>query len=524
MLINKAVEIIGNARLKLGDMSHELAVMHNDGLRYTDEAIEFQNRIMWTYVLLKILDPIIQYDDDGLVESIYADADHVTLNRLILLLQKASKAGVAPVSSLILNPVRRTLGDTPGPPGDEGEAGAPGADLSAQNFRVLDAETGTVELDRFDAESGVSCEWKWNIRTATNTQIRRHGMEAIWVPGSTDTDDLKFAYNGGPDVIGDDPDESVTITARLDTDENEIVLEAVITAGTWTIEGERRFTPTEGGYSDPTMETLAEGNIPIGQADNTPSGKPVSGAITIDKDGVTTLQEDVVSNENIADNAGIEFAKMEALTANSGLGTDNDGKVAVVTGSVTSIIWTILTAGRVLITDPITGLVAISGITTTILNYLATLTGNVQDQLNDKLSKLGGTMTGALISIVTGEFRGGIRTASSGVYYKKHKFALPTWNMDSVALIAVDLTGVTTFDKVTSISVMIHSDNGDDFPLTTGRDTDLIEGNAWASGDVAYAPTANGIVLYRRSGGFFDDTLFNSTSFSRGRLYIEYEA
>lgn len=71
--------------------------------------------------------------------------------------------------------------------------------------------------------------------------------------------------------------------------------------------------------------------------------------------------------------------------------------IAGATGAVSSIIGVNLTANRVLVSDG-NGKVAISSITTTLVNYLSGLTGNVQTQINSKLNSSALTLKNASYS------------------------------------------------------------------------------------------------------------------------------
>jgi hypothetical protein len=512
-LLHNAINILSQAHDRFGAMSTEW----DDALDSPNEPILKRRLIVATQLYESILSQLIlNVDGDEITGVIGTNYDQ--LNKLLLWLQRETKVSGA----VFPTPLRTHIVSvaTKGDDGEDGESivGPPGQDGAAYNFRRIDKVAGTHELDRFDANDGVSCDWRWNIRNSANTNMRRHSGEALWKPGSIDTDDLKFSYNGGPKIIGTDPNASVIIMARLDTGTNEIVLEAIISDGTWTIEGERRFTPTDGSYTDPVLEALAEGYIPIGQADNTPEGKPVSGAISIDKDGVTVLNEGIISNSHIAVDAGIEYDKMEALDANIGLGTDGDGKVTPLTGSVTSILFSTLTAGRVVITNLVTGKLEISTVTKALLEYLTGLTGNVQDQFTNKVSKLGDIMSGALINLVTGEFRGGLRTGSSGPYLKTAIVNIGDWNMDSTSGVTIAFPSGITRSNFRSAVVTIKSDAAGSDWLSYDL---LIGGNYQVSNLITPADT---ISLNRDAAGVFDSTIFDSISYNRGWIQITYEA
>lgn len=119
MLLNNAVEIINSARLELGELALQITRNQQEGNNYTDEQKRLQSRLLWTYAILNIIDPVITIEDDEITQ-ILDDYDNAKLNRILLALRAVSGAGRKPILSGILNPIGSRL------PG--GEAGGAGAD------------------------------------------------------------------------------------------------------------------------------------------------------------------------------------------------------------------------------------------------------------------------------------------------------------------------------------------------------------------------------------------------------------
>lgn len=118
MLLNNAIEIINSARLELGEIGLQITRNQQNGLNYTEEQKALESRLLWTYVILKVLDPILTIENDE-ITKILGDYDHEKINRMLLCLRSVSGASRKPLLSKILNPIGSRL------PG--GAAGSPGA-------------------------------------------------------------------------------------------------------------------------------------------------------------------------------------------------------------------------------------------------------------------------------------------------------------------------------------------------------------------------------------------------------------
>lgn len=88
------------------------------------------------------------------------------------------------------------------------------------------------------------------------------------------------------------------------------------------------------------------------------------------------------------------------------------------------------------------------------------------------------------------------------------------WDMDTDATVAV-AHGVTDFTKVRNISVMILDDSG-----TVMLPLDLYSGSVVMGG--VFNLDATDVTLVRTATGIFDDPGFNSISYNRGYITIDF--
>lgn len=184
--------------------------------------------------------------------------------------------------------------------------------------------------------------------------------------------------------------------------------------------------------------TLASGNIYVGNVSNVATSVTPSGDVTISNTGATAITPGVIVNADISGSAAIAFSKLAALTASKATVTDGLGvittsttsatelgyvtgvtssiqtqlnsKQATITGAATTITSANLTPNFALISSP-TGKVSISGISTTVLNYLTNVTSDVQNQINTIIA---GSQTSALLQAPTGSEDGYAITWDSG--------------------------------------------------------------------------------------------------------------
>ncbi len=109
-------------------------------------------------------------------------------------------------------------------------------------------------------------------------------------------------------------------------------------------------------------------------------------------------------------------------------------------------------------------------------------------------------------------------SAVSTTRLKKKIIEIGDWNMDTLTTKQV-VHGLVDETKIRTITVVIRDDDNDTFrPLNSTLDGTLVIQGAVREVD------GDNIALTRLIGGGFDSALFNSTSFNRGWITIEYES
>ena len=105
----------------------------------------------------------------------------------------------------------------------------------------------------------------------------------------------------------------------------------------------------------------------------------------------------------------------------------------------------------------------------------------------------------------------------------KKTIEIGDWNMDSTAAVNI-LHGLSSQANIRSVSALIRSDSGGNTSIISNSCIDDITG---AGGDqqawIYYANTGTAIGLVRLTGGIFDSTSWDSTSYNRGWVTIFYE-
>lgn len=173
------------------------------------------------------------------------------------------------------------------------------------------------------------------------------------------------------------------------------------------------------------LGTLNAGQIWIGSAGNLPVAQTLSGAITVNNSGVTSIGSGVIVNANINASAAIALSKLAALsnslavittgagvittssttaaqigflsTATSDVQTQLNAKQATITGAASSVVSSNLSANIVAVSDG-SGKIASSSVSTTALGFISTLSSNAQTQINSKLTvSLGAAAQGDII-------------------------------------------------------------------------------------------------------------------------------
>lgn len=121
MLLNDTIQIISDGRRALGTLSLAIARNEQEGLNGIPAQKELRNRLLWTYVILNVLNRILKIEDSQ-VSWILGDYDNTKINRMLLALKEYSGNSGLPILATILNPP--SLNTSTGNDGAQGTAGA----------------------------------------------------------------------------------------------------------------------------------------------------------------------------------------------------------------------------------------------------------------------------------------------------------------------------------------------------------------------------------------------------------------
>lgn len=413
--------------------------------------------------------------------------------------------------------------------GATGDTGAEGPEGGGVPFTYENITQDTI-VDSFAITESRGVEYQLNI-------YGDDGMRVMRLIGGWSEDGLDYGDDGGDgtdDIYGDTSAVSMSIVVSGST----VQLFATVTPGsTWTISGTRKYIPNNGnGIVTPT--TLTDGKVWVGNSSNSPTAVTLSGDVTITNAGVSSITAGSIVNADLSASAAVAFSKMASLTASRAVVTDGSGvittaaptatqvgylsnvssdiqaqldsKLGTATGAISTVTSTNLTPSYAVISNP-AGKIAVSSVNTTELGFVQGVTSPIQAQINSRVADTGDTMTGALVNTSTIEAQGGIRTQSSGSYYKLLTLSIGDWDMDSTA--NVDINHGLTAANIRGWSVNILDDSS--------------QGHLFAGADVDNVNTfydATKFRLTRQIGGIFDSTNYNATSFNRGFINILYVA
>lgn len=196
-----------------------------------------------------------------------------------------------------------------GPTGPKGDNGG-GVDFGESNFLA------TTTVDSFDISEADGARWDYVIEGSTGK--RAGTVIAVWMD---DGSAIKAVDQSTPDVTGTTTD---IIEFSVIYDNSEIQLVANVVSNTWSVRGTRYWIPNGGNYLGPISNTLTDGKFYIGGEDDIAAEQTISGDITIDRDGVASIEQ-VITNGHIVDAAGISVNKLEAQEADKIAIYDSDG-------------------------------------------------------------------------------------------------------------------------------------------------------------------------------------------------------
>jgi microcystin-dependent protein len=195
-----------------------------------------------------------------------------------------------------------------------GATGPIGGDIYFSSIGLTAASSPAI-IDRFPITDALAVRWDFLLNS---TAQRAGSVIATWIEDGT--------VSNGQELSTIDINGLVEVTISFTIVGTEVRLIATITgAGTWNIQGRRFYIPGSSlGVNLPT------GKIFIGDSNGLPAAQTMSKHATIAVDGQLTIANDVITNSHINSNAGIQVSKLETLTPNKYVGTDNTGKVITV--------------------------------------------------------------------------------------------------------------------------------------------------------------------------------------------------
>lgn len=499
------------------------------------------------------LDTISGYLDALNYIDVLEDDDDITnVNYILECLIILCELNQYPVSAPIeFQPPPAVIVGVQGPAGTS-ITGPQGPAGLATDFQVSLVTTPT-EVDSFDLVDAKGARWDYVILSADGYQ-RAGSVIGTWLD---DGSDLVWFDTSTNDLGGDTNPLSFSVEFLID----EIRLVATPASGSWTVIGSRYFIPNNGNGAGPIGDVLTNGYIYIGNASNVATGRAVSGDITITNLGVVTIANSAITNAKVAAAAGIELTKLEAMTGDFALISDGSGFItesavtATELGYVSGVTSNIQDQLDAMIEDPMTTIGDIvirnAGNVTTRLGIgtagqvltvdsgvptWATLPGGISGLTNNYIARANSatTITNStllqvgpdLVQTGTFEAQNGLRTQTTGPYYRHKTIEIGQWNMDTTASLSV--AHGLDYTKIREVYVVIRADynvpNVPHLPLFT----DYTAGSG-VSGSVQQW-TSTDIVLQRTTGSVFDSTNYNAivdlftNPYNRGWITITYDA
>jgi len=240
-----------------------------------------------------------------------------------------------------------------GDKGDKGDKGNTGATGLATDFLAGPSST-TIVVDTFPITSAKAARWDYIVLENGGAE-RAGSVVGHWKSDGTAT---SLYDNADDDTTASTDGIEFDVQATATT----VYLIAVITSGTWTINGTRYFIPNNGNGTGPISGLLPNGKIYIGNSINVAQDQTLSGAISlVNNTGVTQINTNYIVDSMINSSAAIQVSKLQALTASKIVVTNASGILSTTSsptlvelgyvGGVTSAIQTQLNTK---ITDPTT--------------------------------------------------------------------------------------------------------------------------------------------------------------------------
>jgi hypothetical protein len=134
-----------------------------------------------------------------------------------------------------------------------------------------------------------------------------------------------------------------------------------------------------------------------------------------------------------------------------------------------------------------------------------------------KVNKSGDTMTGNLTIPASTSANHAVNRSElfDGGVFKTKVIAIGDWNMDSTVFVSI-AHGLTQAN-IRSIAISIRNNSGDLRAFAINEIDDLL------GGDSGVLVNSSNINIVRKTGGVYDSSLYNSTSFNRGWIVITFQ-
>lgn len=413
-----------------------------------------------------------------------------------------------------------------GQKGDTGNSitGPIGPTGLATDFSLTNSSV-TANADNFTIISAKGARWDYVVISSIGDQ-RTGSVIATW---KSDGSSIVFTDISSPDIGSTTGIEFSVIYGG-----GSISLRALITTGTWTVNGSRYFTPNNGNGSGPISGVLTLGKVYIGNASNQAAEQTLSGAITVNSSGLALLSNSAVLDTNIAAGAAIGLTKLAPMSFSQLVVTTGAGFLTTIAvtpveagylAGVTSNIQTQLNSklsgtgaisNYTTVNFPATNVVAISdgafklgvsSITTTELSYLSGASSNIQTQLNSKQPLI----TESLV------------TVPAGPAIKKLLLPIGIWDMSTVFTVGI-AHGLPDITKIVGWVVIIRNDAGTETHNLTRVPYSITvpstpSGVSLESGQVFKVDVGQ---VFLSTGTFFQVGAYSSTGVNRGYITIEY--
>lgn len=194
-----------------------------------------------------------------------------------------------------------------------------------------------------------------------------------------------------------------------------------------------------------SLSTLTDGQIWIGNASNAPTGRTLSGDVTVTNAGVTSIGANKLVNNQVNSAAAIAYSK---LNLNSSIVNADVANAAAIALSKLAA----LTASKAVVTDG-SGLLSAATTTATEIGYVNGVTSAIQTQLDAKQAT--GNYITALTGDITASGPGSVASTLATVNSNVGSFTHASLTVNAKGLITAASSGTVTSGTVTSVAMTV---------------------------------------------------------------------